>query len=293
MRPDSQYGMLGGRGFTLLELLLVLGILVTLSLFAGPRVGRRLEHAELKAEAERLQTAMSHLRLRAIQTGQSHLFRYLPGAADYQMQALQSDEVGTVDFEYPLQQTDALTSETDPLAAGLAGGSERAQGARLADWMGADQQADSNVGANASELADAAGNEVQSGQLAGGLVFLGPGEELLEPNAEEEMADRLQNGAESGGIEALLGAGVVEGPEEVSEGDWSMPILFFPDGHAQDAHVTVVAPSGDAIRVTVVGMTGRARAEPRMRLRSQEQADVTQAEFNSLAELEEDILEQE
>ncbi len=266
------------RAFTLLELLLVLGILVTLSLFAGPRIGRMLARAELQMEADRLQTAMSHLRLRAIQTGRSHLFRYLPGTADYQMQTLKSDEVGTVDFEYAQQPEDTLAGGIDPLANDPEGGAGIAWGA----WMGADLREDAE-----GAVADSTGGEIQQvqrGQLANGIVFLRPGEELLEQDSTGEVTNQLQDETEAVEIEIYLQTDMAEGPRAVSEEDWSVPIQFYPDGHAQDAQFGVLAPSGHAIRVTIVGITGRAQVGPRSRPRSHDQPDVTQTEFKSLVD---------
>lgn len=47
---------------------------------------------------------------------------------------------------------------------------------------------------------------------------------------------------------------------------WSAPISFYPDGRASDARLFVVAPSGYAIVLTVVGISGKVRVSNRRRL---------------------------
>ena len=47
---------------------------------------------------------------------------------------------------------------------------------------------------------------------------------------------------------------------------WSAPILFYPDGRANDARLFVVAPSGYVIELAVVGISGKVHVGNRRRL---------------------------
>jgi len=67
------------RGFTLLELMLVIGILVAISAIALPTVTRSFSNQSLVKAADRVRVSMGQARVRAIRTGQIHAVGYLPG----------------------------------------------------------------------------------------------------------------------------------------------------------------------------------------------------------------------
>ena len=66
-------------GFTLLELILVIGILVAISAIALPTVTRSFSSQSLLKAADRVRVSMGQARVRAIQTGQIHAVGYVPG----------------------------------------------------------------------------------------------------------------------------------------------------------------------------------------------------------------------
>lgn len=65
--------------FTLMELILVIGILVAVSAIAMPTVTRSFSSQSLLKAADRVRVSMGQARVRAIQTGQIHAVGYLPG----------------------------------------------------------------------------------------------------------------------------------------------------------------------------------------------------------------------
>jgi len=74
------------RGFTLLELALVLAILVVIAALAWPALKRPLESERLRRSADRVRTICSAARNRAIVSGQTHVLRCQTGSGQYQVQ---------------------------------------------------------------------------------------------------------------------------------------------------------------------------------------------------------------
>ena len=77
--PHRGYLPYSRRGFTLLELILVIGILVAISAIALPTVTRSFSSQSLLKAADRVRVSMGQARVRAIQTGQIHAVGYVPG----------------------------------------------------------------------------------------------------------------------------------------------------------------------------------------------------------------------
>ena len=77
--PYRRYLPCSRLGFTLLELILVIGILVAISAIALPTVTRSFSSQSLLKAADRVRVSMGQARVRAIQTGQIHAVGYVPG----------------------------------------------------------------------------------------------------------------------------------------------------------------------------------------------------------------------
>ena len=77
--PYRRYLPCSSLGFTLLELILVIGILVAISAIALPTVTRSFSSQSLLKAADRVRVSMGQARVRAIQTGQIHAVGYVPG----------------------------------------------------------------------------------------------------------------------------------------------------------------------------------------------------------------------
>ncbi len=82
--------------FTLLELLLVIGVIVAVSAIAAPAVNRSFANQSLTKAADRVRVAMGQARVQAIRSGDVHAVSYAPGR-------------GWLDV-VPLNQIAALTS---------------------------------------------------------------------------------------------------------------------------------------------------------------------------------------
>ena len=66
------------KAFTLIELILVMGIIVLIASLATPMVGRMLGRQALKQGADRVRVEMGRARVEAIRTGEVHALFFLP-----------------------------------------------------------------------------------------------------------------------------------------------------------------------------------------------------------------------
>lgn len=74
-----------GRGFTLLEMLIVLAIVVVVAGAVWPAFRAAMDKAELIDAAKAVRTALSQARLDAIDSGVPRQFRYQPGGMLYEV----------------------------------------------------------------------------------------------------------------------------------------------------------------------------------------------------------------
>ncbi|MFO0943802.1 MAG: prepilin-type N-terminal cleavage/methylation domain-containing protein [Pirellulales bacterium] len=75
-------------GFTLMELMLVLTIIVVIGAIAVPNMERLLERQKIRGAADELRLAWDTARIKAMRTGQAQVFKCELGSNDYSIQAL-------------------------------------------------------------------------------------------------------------------------------------------------------------------------------------------------------------
>ena len=80
------------RGLTLLEILLVLGLLVVIAAMVMPFVGGTLANHRLRKSADIIRAEWAKARAKAMQTGRTYVFRYEPEADQYLVEPWYSDE---------------------------------------------------------------------------------------------------------------------------------------------------------------------------------------------------------
>jgi len=232
-RPEPNHDALRSSpaGFTLLELLLVLGILLALTSLAWPRVQRSLARAEHRAAAETLQTDLMQLRLQAIESGRPQWFRYREGGNDYLVQPQSYDEVKDIDFQNPQTKAEDSDVHTGPGRASEDGGQEISQ------------------------------ENTDLRRLSGDVVLVGSAENLaLEEGGSPPTASMAASEALSG-----FSTADVEASHSMGSG-WSSPIVFYPDGRSEDSNIVVADQNGYVFVITVIGMTGDVQLGPRQRL---------------------------
>jgi prepilin-type N-terminal cleavage/methylation domain-containing protein len=79
----QQAGRQSRRGYTLLELILVLAVLIMLAALAVPMAMESLDSHRLRASADRVQAAFADARNLAIRSGNEVAFYYMPGARTF------------------------------------------------------------------------------------------------------------------------------------------------------------------------------------------------------------------
>jgi hypothetical protein len=209
-----------------------------------------------------VQTALAQLRLRAIETGTPHMFRFRPGTGDFEVRALPPDEVEQVDFD--AWQGSFGGNDESPDNRPLA----RSGGGRIVDAIGADALA---AEVSADGVSTGTDDAVELRRLENRVVFLPSGaivprglsdavviDEMLDASVIDQDADALLSTSDRIGDDPsdLAASGV----------EWSPPIVFYPDGRADDTAMDIVAPTNHRIAVTVVGLTGEVRLGPRRRM---------------------------
>lgn len=90
---DRRSGAAARQGFTLLEMLLVLGLVVALAALAWPALRGPLSQTRLREGARSLRVALAQARLEAMQAGTVCHLRYQPGAGAYELEVLSADDV--------------------------------------------------------------------------------------------------------------------------------------------------------------------------------------------------------
>ena len=83
------------RGYTLLEMIVVLAIVASFLAIALPAVFRPLTKAELRDAAQQVQAALLDARTRAVESGVAQEFRYEPGGRRYEIRARGQEGDGT------------------------------------------------------------------------------------------------------------------------------------------------------------------------------------------------------
>lgn len=102
-------------GFTLLELLLVLAILVVATAIAVPAVVGPMEGQRLMKAADQVRSAFNRARVAAMRTGQVQFFRFQPNTNLYAIEALN-------DGEGYLEASADIAFSQSPMMAGPQGG---------------------------------------------------------------------------------------------------------------------------------------------------------------------------
>ena len=103
-------------GFTLMELLLVLAVLVIITALAMPSLSGAMANQKLRKAGDLVRSEFARARNRSMRTGRIHVFRYLPGTGEYSLEPWYADD----DFLESNVQTvgmapvnaDAVSSET-------------------------------------------------------------------------------------------------------------------------------------------------------------------------------------
>ena len=187
------------RGFTLSEMLVVLGILVTVTALAQPALRGALGDNRLRSAAKLVRVELAKARLRAMQSGIAQSFRYQLGKNRFQImpavavEATQRDRSG--------RRSDDFRPAAGVRQPAVAGGVR----------------------------ADGVVEELPSQELPEGICF--------EPAADDPLAVPF-----------------------AGEEGWSDPIVFYPNGRTENAHIRIKGERNAVVDVSLRGLTGVATA---------------------------------
>lgn len=205
------------RGFTLLELLLVLAILAILAGIAVPTFESMVSSRRIQQSIERLQNELLEARVEAMKTGQAQVFRATIHGDSYSISPWLSGD----------EESDASAGATVMTAGGIVD-TERTE-----------------TGAVASTTASAAALDGESTkQLDTDVMFL-----AVETLVDVRNALEIQ---QSGEIAPL--PGVAAAP---SSGSVSSPLLLYPDGTSTTAQIILADVYGRRMAIQLRGVTGR------------------------------------
>jgi len=195
------------RGYTLMEMLLVLAILVMVAALSAPALNGVMRRANLTAAGDAVRIDFTRAHVKAMKTGRIQVFRYELGGRKYRVQPWIA---GDDSLETNLENTTA--------SEGLA---MQVEGAPSAD-TGVEKE------------------------LPEGTTF-------AAGDAVEESRGMVVSDAAAG---------------DSGGGDWSRPILFYPDGSSSDAYVVVGDEFERGMRIDLSGLTGTAKVGPVAELQS-------------------------
>lgn len=226
-------------GFTILETLLVLAIMVTLFALSWPAIRGPLAKARLKGAARAVQTSLGKARAQAVEYGSAYAFRYQIDGGEFQILAW--DALAARDsVDDPVVDEDP---RFDSLEADI-------DSARDSDVEGA-----SSI---ASLLRRPRSLPKISRTLPVGVRFVEEtSDELLldaSPDASSLEADLADDAAAANSADSV---GITEeGELEESSIRWSQPIIFWPNGRSQNARVQLRDERDYSISVDLRGLTG-------------------------------------
>lgn len=93
MSRHRHRSLVSRRAFTLLEVMLVMGILVAVAAIAWPSITRAYESVRLRKAADQVQAGLSHARVEAMSSGVSQVFQFEPNSPRYTITPYQDDSV--------------------------------------------------------------------------------------------------------------------------------------------------------------------------------------------------------
>lgn len=99
------------RGFTLLEVILVLVIMVIVTSISVPVITTMLDDAHMTAGADMIRARLADTRARALDTGKPWKLAYLPGSSVYQYAAEDADEWNSSSDQEPKETEEFVRGE--------------------------------------------------------------------------------------------------------------------------------------------------------------------------------------
>ena len=212
------------HGFTIMELLLVMSLLIMVGAISAPNFIGWAENQRLRKSGDIIRTAWSRARIKAMKSGQTIVFRYEIGGSRYRMEAWQTPGE-MADFGMA-----PGAGDDTPLLLPNAEGDDPELAAENGTGSQGLPPQDGGLGLQAAEQV-----------LPRGITFVGS---EIEMDARDLFA----------GEQAMADGQAMAADMSTS---WSSPILFYPDGSASQTKLQLT--DSKATRFVIVslrGMTG-------------------------------------
>jgi prepilin-type N-terminal cleavage/methylation domain-containing protein len=259
-----------GRGFTLLELIVVVVILTVMATMAWPSMRKMYVKGEIQDAAKQVRQALLRARLEAIETGTTQVFRFQPGTGRFEV-------VGKAEADGV---ADSTVVASDDMGLG--------------DLSGASVESFGDPSAFGDPMSDPLYGVPTWESLGHKIQFAGQDLDdrtMARVNAAEDgnplesplAAPTDQDFSESGlGGNPLLGADPLTGLAPAAsltgtsgEEQWSVPIVFYPNGRTSNARIRLTDQDEYYIDVSLRGLTGGARISKVRRWQEQLQQELT------------------
>ncbi|MCA9040076.1 MAG: prepilin-type N-terminal cleavage/methylation domain-containing protein [Planctomycetaceae bacterium] len=209
------------NGFTLIEILVVMSLIVLIATIAWPSLRGSLQRSELESAAKQVSHDLSQMRLKAIESGVAQKFRYQPGKGVYELTPCPT---GLLELHQELKEDSELMSGSS---------SEFESDTSLSPYgeeISASSGEDSLFEADKYE-------QITLAELPVGIAFSGV--ERRRAAEEEEVSTDMKD-------------------VWTDDEGWSRPVIFFPNGQSTGGQIFLEQRPGLSIDLQLRSLTGEA-----------------------------------
>ncbi|MBL8818698.1 MAG: prepilin-type N-terminal cleavage/methylation domain-containing protein [Planctomyces sp.] len=250
------------QGYTLLELLIVLAVLAAIAALMIPAVRGPLDKSRLTSAAQQVQATIAKTRAFAVREGVAVQLRYRIHGQQMVIERVPM----SLTSELPLQIDDGSNSNS---------GNTSAVPSPSVDLAGAEITTSENTTSeNTKATASDSGNNpvrLRESELPSGVTFA----DFSVSNSPSSVDGMLPNS-----VPGMSPNETTDLLTEQGASDWSVPIVFQPDGRTRNTTLRLNGQRDFYIEVTLRGLTGTARyTAPQRDTRSLAQRDTQPTEM--------------
>jgi len=242
--------------FTLVELLIVTGLLASLAAFSWPSVRRSLSRAERLRAVESVRSLLADARSRALARGRPHVLRFDDRSVEMKLFEIRFDEADADQFQSNSRQVLARPPERSARArvAVSALGRNAAPG-----FDAKSPQARSGIAVDPSELSGPALKLVESGELPANFRCRAPqvGDSRSPGGDLIRSRNTLSGSNPTAAFAAEANAHGLDTMGSAGMGGHFVRLLFDVEGRTADAQLEICGPDGLCTPLLVAGALGK------------------------------------